>query len=77
MKSRSKKQNKQKNGDAHVKRDGLKRSNKPKLPDDYVPPPELERYLELCISVFERMEKDGFPWEKPKSQSVAARESIK
>jgi len=30
----------------------------------YVPPPELELYFELVTRMYERMEKEGFPWAK-------------
>ncbi len=30
----------------------------------YVPPHELERYFELVTRMYDRMESEGFPWEK-------------
>ena len=28
----------------------------------YTPPPELERYIEICQRIYKRMEREGFPW---------------
>ena len=60
MKPESKKQNKQKNVSASGKRGDSKRANITKLPSDFVPSPELERYLELSFGCLNGWRRRGF-----------------